>query len=95
MEIGKTYDIPTMSGGKNYHLYVNVVKQEKITVPAGTFDCLRIKPIIKQGTIFRTNEDIDCWVTADSRHIPVKIQTGIVIGSIDVDLLEANLPPIK
>jgi hypothetical protein len=95
LEEGKTYDIPTQSGGKNFHLIVSVFNKEKITVPAGTFECFRVKPLIKHGTVFRNEEDIDLWMTADQRHIPVKIKSGIVIGSIDVDLLEATLPPIK
>jgi hypothetical protein len=94
LEEGKTYVIPTQSSGKNYQLIVTVFGKQKITVPAGTFDCFRVKPIIKEGTVFRNNEDIDLWVTTDSRHIPVKIKSGIVIGSIDVDLLDATLPPL-
>ncbi len=94
-EEGKTYDIPTQSGGKNYHLLVTVGKKERITVPAGTFDCLKVKPLIQQGTVFRNNEDIDLWVTDDDKHIPVKIKSGIVIGSIDVDLLDATIPTMK
>ena len=94
-EEGKTYDIPTQSGGKNYHLFVQVGGRERITVQAGTFECLKVKPLIQQGTVFRNNEDIDLWVTDDERHIPVKIKSGIVIGSIDVDLLDATLPNIQ
>ncbi len=32
------------------------------------------------------------WITADDRHIPVLIKSGIVIGSIEVSLLQASLP---
>ena len=63
-------------------------------MPAGTFDCFVLKPVIREETIFRNKGDIDIWVTADERHIPVKAQSGIVIGHVDVDLLDANLPPI-
>ncbi len=91
---GKNYEVPTQSGGKNYRLIVKVGKREKITVPAGTFDCFKVRPLIQQGTVFRNNEEMDIWITADERHMPVKIQSGIVIGSIDVDLLDANLPKL-
>jgi hypothetical protein len=95
LEEGKTFAIPTQSGGKNYQLIVTVGKKEKITVPAGTFECFRVKPLIKEQTVFRNDEEIDLWITTDERHIPVKIKSGIVIGSIDVDLLEATLPSLK
>jgi hypothetical protein len=34
-------------------------------------------------------------VTADSRHVPVLIKSAIVIGSIEISLLQATLPEIK
>jgi hypothetical protein len=76
-------------------LIVQVLKRETITVPAGTFDCFRVKPIVKEDTIFRNSEDIDLWVSADARHFPVKIRSGIVIGNIDVDLVDASFPPMN
>ncbi len=93
-EEGKTYEIPTQSSGQNYHLYVKVLGREKVTVPAGTFDCFRVKPLVKKDTVFRTKEAIDIWVTADDRHMPVRVQTGLVIGSISADLLDAKLPDL-
>jgi hypothetical protein len=95
VEVGKTYLIPTSSGGKNYKLIVKVMGREKIKSPAGTFDCFHAKPFIKYGTLFRNKEDIDLWITADDRHIPVLIKSSIVIGNIEVSLLDAVVPDIN
>jgi hypothetical protein len=94
MQVGKTYAIPTQSSGKNYQLYVRVLDREKVTVPAGTFDCFRLKPIVKEDTVFRNKGEIDLWVTTDQRRMPVKVESGIVIGSIDIDLVDATLPSL-
>jgi len=95
LDIGKKFLIPTCSGGKNYKMIVKVVSREKVTVPAGTFDCFRTKPFVKYGTVFRNKEDIDLWVTADSRHLPVLIKSAIVIGNIQVSLMGATVPDIN
>ncbi len=89
---GEKYNVPTSSGGKNYNLVIKVAKREKITIPLGTFDCYLLKPYVKHDTVFRNSEDIDLWVTADSRHVPVFIKSGIVIGSIEISLIQAILP---
>lgn len=94
VEEGKTYSVPTQSGGKNYQLVVRAVGREKVKVPAGTFDCLRMKPLIQEETIFHNKGDIDIWVTADQRHIPVLIRSAIVIGNIEATLLNASLPKV-
>jgi hypothetical protein len=95
VEVGKTYSIPTQSGGKNYQLIVEVLGRESVTVPAGTFDCLRVKPLVKEDTVFHNTGEINLWVSADERHFPVKIKSSLVIGSIDIDLLEATFPPLN
>jgi hypothetical protein len=94
VELGKKYSIPTCSTGKNYNLVIDVVKREKVTIPIGTFDCYLVKPYVKHNTVFRNEEDIDLWITADSRHVPVLVKSGIVVGSIEITLMQATLPQI-
>ena len=89
---GGHYAIPTCSGGKDYQLLIDVVGREKVTVPAGTFDCLKVRPQVKSGTVFRNKEDIVIWVTDDERHVPVKVESAIVVGNISINLLDATLP---
>jgi len=95
LKIGGKYLIPTSSGGKNYKLIVKVVGRETIKSQAGTFDCFHAKPFVKYGTVFRNKEDIDLWITADERHIPILIKSAIVIGNIEVSLLDAVVPDIN
>ncbi len=94
MEVGKKYAVPTCSSGKNYNLVIDVMKREKITIPMGTYDCYLVKPYVKHNTVFRNEEDINLWITTDPRHVPVLIKSGIVIGSIEVTLMQATLPQI-
>jgi hypothetical protein len=95
LEAGKKYLIPTSSTGKNYNLVIAVVRREKVTIPLGTFDCYLVKPYVKHDTVFRNSGDIDMWVTEDSRHVPVLVKSAIVIGNIEISLLQATLPEIK
>ncbi len=94
IEVGKTYAIPTQSGGKNYQLVVQVRSKETVTVPAGTFECFKVRPMVQQDTVFHNTGDIDLWVSTDPRHFPVKIQSRLIIGSFDVDLVDASFPPM-
>ena len=95
MELGKKYSIPTSSTGKNYNLVIAVIRREKVTIPMGTFDCYLVKPYVKHDTVFRNSGNIDLWVTADSRHVPVLVKSSILIGSVEISLLQATLPEIK
>jgi hypothetical protein len=67
-----------------------VVKRQTIKVPAGTFDTLLLEPELKHvGGVFEKSKDarIRLWVTADHRHIPVKISSKVVVGSFVGELV--------
>jgi len=75
---------PITDGKKCVFGMAKVIKKEKITVPAGTFDTYLIEPELKDvGGVFKKskNAKIHLWITADSRTIPVKIKSRVVVGS--------------
>jgi hypothetical protein len=40
-----------------------------------------------KGTMFEGGEKMTVWVTDDENHIPVRIETPIIVGSIKVDMV--------
>jgi LysM repeat protein len=91
-KVGDSMAVPTQAGIKNYELVVDVVKREKVRVEAGEFDCFLLKPHVKYDNVFQNKGEILLWVTADSRRMPVKIQSKIIIGAINIELIQADLP---
>lgn len=60
--------------------------RETIQVDAGTFDCVIIEPLVKEGGLFKHDGDIIIWLSDDELKIPVKVKTKIIIGSVDAEL---------
>jgi hypothetical protein len=86
LEVGKSQFIRVFDNGKIYDVEVQVLKKEKITVPAGTFDTIKIKPILMSEGIFMRKGDVFIWLTDDEKKIPVKIESKVKIGAINVVL---------
>lgn len=77
---------------KNYPLKVLVYRRETIDVPAGSFDCLVIEPVMRAGGIFKAKGRIWIWLTDDQFKIPVKMQTEVFfLGSITARLKKFTL----
>lgn len=91
-KVGDRVAIPTQAGTRNYELVVEVLGRETVSVQAGKYDCFLLKPHVKYDNVFQNKGEILLWVTADERRMPVKIRSKILIGSVDIDLLEADLP---
>jgi Protein of unknown function (DUF3108) len=43
--------------------------------------------LLLKGNIFDGGEKMIIWVTDDSNHIPIRIESPIVVGSVKVDLM--------
>jgi hypothetical protein len=75
---------------RTYPLDVKFLGRQRVEVQAGTFDCIIIEPLVREGGLFKSEGRIIVWFTDDDRKIPVKVSTKVLIGSIDAELKEYN-----
>jgi len=71
-----------------YTLQVKYAGRQQVTVKAGTFNCLIIEPMIREGGLFKSEGRVLIWMTDDEKKIPVKVSTKVVVGSIEAELRE-------
>ncbi len=71
-----------------YELDVKFKGRQTIQVSAGTFKCIIVEPLAREGGLFKSEGRVLVWLTDDERKIPVKVSTKVVIGSIDSELTE-------
>ena len=71
-----------------YNLYIKYAGKEKITTRMGTFNTIKIIPLLIDGTIFKGGEKMTVWVSDDDNHIPLRVESPILVGSIKIDLME-------
>jgi uncharacterized protein DUF3108 len=83
---GETTHVKTHSSKKNYDLEVIVHGRETVDVPAGTFDCVKVEPVILGEGLFQFEGQIIIWLTDDDRRIPVLMKTKVKIGAVDASL---------
>ncbi len=93
----RTLDLSGLKKGQNIHLEnfykdkvypLDVVYhgKEKVDVGAGTFNCLLVEPLVKEGGLFKSEGSILIWLSDDDLRLPVKVKTKVIIGSIDAEL---------
>ena len=73
----------------NDSVYVSIIQylgKESIKVGSGHFNCLKFKPMVATGKVFSEPYPMTVWVTDDENHIPVLVQSAVVIGSINMEL---------
>ena len=45
------------------------------------------QPLLIKGKVFEGGEKMTIWITDDSNHIPVRVETSLTVGSIKMDLM--------
>ena len=69
-----------------YPSYFKFLGRAEITTQYGRFKVIKLAPLLVKGSMFDGGEKMIVWVTDDENHIPVRIETPIIVGSIKVDL---------
>ncbi len=71
-----------------YNLYIKYLGKEVIKTKYGKFRAIKFKPLLVKGTIFEGGEKMTVWVSDDPNHIPLRIESPIVVGSVKVDMMQ-------
>lgn len=87
-KIGETYAINCFMDKEVWPLKIKFVGRERVSTDAGTFNCLKFRPIVQKGRVFKHEEDLNVWITDDKNHIPVKGQADVLVGSIKMELVD-------
>jgi hypothetical protein len=68
-----------------YNIQLKYLGIERLKVKyAGEFECVKFSLSLIAGTMFDEGETMVVWATNDKNHLPVYIESPIIVGSIKV-----------
>ncbi|MGB3946768.1 MAG: DUF3108 domain-containing protein [Bacteroidia bacterium] len=83
---GDVYSINAFVDKEIFPVKIKFIARETITTGIGTFKCLKFRPIIQQGRVFKHEEDLNVWISDDKNHIPILGQADVLVGSVKMEL---------
>ena len=60
--------------------------KEILKTKYGKVECLKFRPYVQSGRVFKEQESLSLWVSNDLNKIPIRIKADLVVGSIKADL---------
>ena len=91
LKVGTSVFIENHADKKNYPLEIRVLRKERVSVPAGKFDCVVVEPVMRVAGLFRHKGSLTVWLTDDELHVPVQMRSKVMIGSISAVLSDLRL----
>ncbi len=94
---GQTYTMITWFADELYPITLRYKGKEMVKNKNGKILCYRFHPVTEVGRVFKTEEDMTMWFTADENFLPIKIRFDIFVGAFHVEMTsyEGLATPLK
>ncbi len=86
LEVGDVYTLPRYFRESGNPVVVRVLRRDRITVPAGTFNTIVVQPIIKSRGLFSEGGKAEIHFSDDHRRVLVQMQSRLSFGSLSLHL---------
>jgi Protein of unknown function (DUF3108) len=81
LQLGNSYSFTINDGGKTNEVTAHVEAREKVKVPAGTFDAVRVRAEAISG-VMKGKGTVWAWFTDDVAHMPVQMRSKLGWGTL-------------
>ena len=83
---GQSFPVNIYLDQEIYDLKFKYIGKETIKTDLGKIECYKLRPQLVVDRVFKDEDDMTIWVSADANKIPVRIQANIYVGSVKVDI---------
>ncbi len=90
LKIGDITPIEAFIDNEVVPLNIKFVGREVVKNRMGTFNCVKFKPLLQSGRVFKEKEEMTIWISDDLNKIPIRLETAVVVGSVKMDLVSAE-----
>lgn len=72
---------------ENYGFRLKYLGRQTIKTPFGKVKTLKFRPYVLASRVFKEEESLTLWVSADKNKIPLKVKADLAVGSLRADLV--------
>jgi hypothetical protein len=85
---GDIFTISSFVDKEVFDLKIKYVGRETIKTDLGKIKCLKFHPVVQKGRIFKSEDDLNVWISDDYNHIPIKAEAKVIVGTVSMDLVQ-------
>lgn len=85
-EAGDTIITQVFFDDEIYNFNIRYLGKDHIKTKIGKFETLVLSPIMPENKLFKGENSIRVWLSADEKKIPLKVKASMFLGAIEVDI---------
>jgi hypothetical protein len=86
LKVGESIAIDMFLDEEITKFKLKFIGREDIETKFGVVPTLIFRPLVQSGRVFKEQEALTVWISADDNKVPVRIQANLTVGSIKADL---------
>ena len=87
LQVGKSLTVEMLYDDDGiFPFKLKYLGKEILRTKYGKVECLKFRPYVQSGRVFKEQESLSLWVSNDRNKIPVRIKADLMVGSIKADL---------
>ncbi len=86
LNVGDEIESVVFFDNENFRFKIKYLGEEILRTKFGKVKCLKFRPLVMAGRVFKEDESLTLWVSADKNRIPLRIKADLAIGSLRADL---------
>jgi len=87
LEVGKAITLKMLYDDDGiFNFKLKYLGKEVVHTKYGKVECLKFRPLVQSGRVFKEQESLSLWVSNDENRIPIRIKADLAIGAIKADI---------
>ena len=86
-KIGDKFTVNIFLDNELYPTKIKYMGKETVKIRKGKFRCMKFVPVVQEGRVFNSEEDLTVWITDDANRIPILAKAKIKVGSLKMHLV--------
>jgi hypothetical protein len=87
MKKGDVITIMTWFTDELYPIRLKYLGMDDIKTKVGRIKCLKFNPVTEVGRLFKTEDDMTFWFSADGNFLPVRVRFEIFVGAFVAEIV--------
>lgn len=86
LKVGESVTVNMFFDEEVSQFKLKFVGKENVDTKYGLIPSMIFKPLVQSGRVFKEQESVTVWISADQNKIPVRIKATLAVGSLKADL---------
>jgi hypothetical protein len=86
LKVGESINVDMFFDNETTKFRLKYIGREDLDTKFGTVPCMIFRPLVQTGRVFKEQESLTVWISADDNKVPIRIKASLMVGSLKADL---------